>query len=188
MSVRGSDAIVVGRFVGTVDFDPGPGEVKFTSGGGTDGTDVCVSKFNTDGEFQWVLVWGNEHDALGRGAAIDQDGNVYVSAEFQGTVDFDPDPGGSEFRSSNGYRDLSLSKFDSYGNFIWVRTFGGSGHDRPGLVDVDKYGNPYMVAYFRGTNVNFAPSYPPCDNSPETRTASGECDSVIVKHLAGGCW
>lgn len=185
--VRGSDVAVTARYTGTVDFDPGTGpgeELIYTSIGACD---ICVSKFDTSGNFKWARVWGSTNDEVGRGVAIDSSGNVYVGAEFLGTIDFNPGPG-TEFRTSVGNRDLSLSKFDASGNFLWVRTFGGSGNDRPALVALDKSNNSYMTGYIQGFNINFAPSYPPCNAPADLHSSHGECDAFVVKHFPDGCW
>ena len=59
---------------------------------------------------------------------VDISGNVHAAGDFQGTVDFDPG-NGVDNHTSNGNQDASLSKFDSSGNFMWARTWGGSSDD-----------------------------------------------------------
>jgi hypothetical protein len=184
LCVRGSDIAVTSRYIGTVDFDPGAGDLSFTSNGGCD---VCVSKFLTDGTFNWAVSWGGGSDEVGRGAAIDASGNIYISAEFNGTVDFDPSAG-VDNHTTVGNLDNSMSKFDSSGNFLWARTWGAWGNDRPGLIAVDSSGNPYMTGYLQGLDANFAPSGAPCNAPPDLHSSHGECDSFIVKYFPDGCW
>lgn len=115
---------VTGFFEGTADFDPGSGTCEITSKGSTD---IFLSKFDSEGEFQWCKTFGSE-SALERGyaLAIDQSGGVYLGGSFGGKdqgVDFDPGPGEARY-FSNGGSDAFLCKYDEDGNLTWARTWG----------------------------------------------------------------
>ncbi len=149
-----SNLYVTGLFRNTVDFDPGDGELFLTSNGSCDS---FICKFNTLGEFQWAGSWGSGEYSSGEGEQgfaidIDSSENLYVSGYFDGTVDFDPGPGVTSF-TANANRDAYLSKFDSDGNFIWVRTWGGPNLLGPTMscarfVSVDDWDNVYVGGYY----------------------------------------
>ena len=148
------NAYITGGFRRTVDFDPGPGVDEHSSASLTS-YDVFLSKFDSNGDFQWVRVWGeNSHD-IGIGVTIYESGSVYVTGLFYNTIDFDPGPGVDE-HTSDGSRDTFLSKFDTYGEFQWARTWGGSCVDDGYGIAVDGSGNVYTVGRFQET-VDFDP-------------------------------
>ncbi len=101
---------LTGIFNDTVDFDPGPGHMEYTSNGAEDS---YVTVYDTSGAWQWANGWGgdDEEGDWAFGVDFDQDGNVFVSGYFSGTCDFDPDPIETEFRLSAGGEDFYLIKF-----------------------------------------------------------------------------
>jgi hypothetical protein len=102
---------VTAYFEGTADFDPGSGVDNHTSNGGCD---VSLSKFDSAGAFKWARTWGGTDIDAGRGVAVDEFGNAYVTGLFYGTVDFDPGIG-VEDHTSNGSYDVFLSRLSSDG-------------------------------------------------------------------------
>jgi len=106
--------------------------------------------------WQWTRTWGGSDEDYGLAVAVDNAGNVYMTGCFADTVDFDPGPV-EENHTSNGYDDVFLSMFDSSGNFIWAKTWGGSNCSTTGQgVALDGSGNVYVTGYFNGT-VDFDP-------------------------------
>ena len=84
---------VTGTFDQTADFDPGPGEDIHS----TDGPEIYaifLVKYDSHGRFQWARTWGGQGDMdtldWGNGIAVDPSGNVFVTGEFEGSIDFDP--------------------------------------------------------------------------------------------------
>jgi len=51
--------------------------------------------------------------------------------------------------------DIFLAKFDSNGNHLWSKSFGGSYIDIGFSVSVDSSGNVYGTGIFSGSNVDF---------------------------------
>ena len=83
---------VVGSFSDEVDFDPGPGVESHTP---TGAGDAYVLKYDPDGGFCWVRVYGSENDFNpdnAKGIDIDPWGNPVITGKFYGVVDFDPGP------------------------------------------------------------------------------------------------
>jgi hypothetical protein len=152
VAVYGSDIIyVTGHFHGTVDFDPGPGVDEHVPNG--DEHAGFLSRFNSSGDFIWARTWGGSGGVNNNGVTVDDSGNVYVTGLFYGAVDFDPGPGVDE-HTSNGVGDIHLTKFDSDGDFVWARTWGGdniAGDPDIGYeVAVDDSGGIYVAGIFQG--------------------------------------
>src|SRR5215217_5281655 len=87
-------------------------------------TNICA--FAQD--FQWAYKDGGNGTDIGQGIAVDALGNIYVTGNFQGAVDFDPGVGVSNLTATGG-DDIFISKSDAAGNFIWVKKIGGFGLD-----------------------------------------------------------
>lgn len=117
--------------------------------------DAFISKYDSNGNFQWARTWGGSGwDSVGN-LAVDKANNVFTAGFFVTTVDFNPN-GGGDIRVSSGGRDVFLNKFDSGGNFQRVQTWGGSGDDLGLGVAVDGTGNLFVVGAFQNT-VDFDP-------------------------------
>ena len=89
-----------------------------------------------------VAVFGGTGDDNGSSVAVDSSGNVYIAGGFEETVDFDPGAGTANLTSSAGDTDGFVLKLDSSGNYLWARSFSGSGISS---VAVDSSGNVYKI-------------------------------------------
>ncbi len=122
-----------------------------------------LKKFKPTGQMQWSMSWGEgANHCVGEGIAVDADKNVYVSGYFGGLTDFDPGPG-IDFHFSNVYRAAFLTKFDSDGNHLWARTWGGTslpgwGQNYGRAVGVDDLGYVYVTGRFDGENADLDPT------------------------------
>jgi len=166
----------VGRFSGTVDFDPGPGTYNLTSAGVHD---VFVSKFTSAGKFVWAKRLGGASDEAPSDLTVDASGNVYTVGRFSDTVDFDPGPGTYNLTSAGEY-DVFVSKLTSAGNFVWAKRLGGASNETATGVAVDGSGNVYTVGFFDGT-ADFDPG-----PVPYNLTAAGANDAFVLKFTSVG--
>jgi hypothetical protein len=116
---------VTGQFGSIVDFNPGPGVDELAA---VDSFDVYLSCFNTGGDFAWARSWGGTSTDRGRGIDVDQGGNIYVTGEFNYTVDFDPGPGEAWITSVDN-SDSFIAKFNNLGVFAWADSYGGENDD-----------------------------------------------------------
>lgn len=121
---------VVGDFLGTFDFDPGPATVPATSQGGTD---LFIASYAPDGAFRFGYVIGGPLNEVGTGAAF-ANGVAYVGGTFYGTVNFG---GAAGSITSQGSADgFVLAINGTTGALLWASAFGGA------LAD----GNPELAA------------------------------------------
>ncbi len=102
-----------GQFISnTVDFDPGPGTYILTNTFGTS-SNIFISKLNSSGEFVWAKSMGSTINTnnSGNDIGLDNNGNVFTTGTFSGTVDFDPDAGTNNLTSA-GSLDIFISKLE----------------------------------------------------------------------------
>jgi hypothetical protein len=133
---------ITGYYYDSVDFGGG----MFVSAGGYD---AYVAKFTAGGTHMWSRNLGASMDQFGYGIAVDGSGNVAVTGEFNGTVDF----GGGGISSSGGY-DVYVAKYKSNGAYLWSHGFGDANSQSCRGIAADPSGNTYLAGEFSGT-VNF---------------------------------
>ena len=172
------NAIVVGTFGGTGDFNDGAGTDTHSSLGAMD---VFVAKYDANGTFQWAKTFGGTGQDQAYNVATDADGNIFVIGTYTGTVDFDPGTGTTNLTSKGGY-DGFIIKLDTAGNFTWVRSIGGIYSDYLYGLTIDSLGDVYIAGSFLGT-VDFNPSAS-VDNRTSTNTTTE--NGMIVKFTSAG--
>ena len=138
------DVIITGEFAGTVNF----GGANLVSSGGND---IYVAKFNAAGTHVWSQRFGDGAEQVPRGVAVNAAGDVLITGEFAGTVNF----GGGNLVSAGG-NDIFVAKFDAAsGAHVWSQRFGSSALEQQArAVAVDATGNVVITGEFEGT-VNF---------------------------------
>jgi hypothetical protein len=136
------DALMLGYFAGVVDF----GGATVT---GSDGLDIFVVKLKgADGSPIWAKSFGKDNSQYSQSIALDTAGNVVVSVQFEGAIDF----GGGTFSTPPGptvnYGAIAkLSGVD--GSHIYSKQLAGSFIG--GLVVAsDVSDNTFVTALFGG--------------------------------------
>lgn len=144
-------AIVVGKFVGTADFDPGPGVTPLTSAGYSD---CYVAKFSPTGELIWVGQFSSVDNVDPVAVAVNGRDEVIVAGSFSREMDADPGPQTFSLGSYPGGRKLFVVELSSSGTFAWaVAVEGGV---TPTAVSADREGNVVVGGQFSG-NVDLDP-------------------------------
>ena len=141
-----------GMYYTSGDFDPGPGEfiLKCKSSDG-----IFISKLNAAGKFVWAKTFERTFGVSGYGIATDRFGNVFITGNFNDTVDFDPGP--AKFNMvTTGAQDMFVVKLDSSGNFVWAKQLGGKFTEYVFSTVLDKSGNIYTTGIF-GDTADFDP-------------------------------
>lgn len=104
---------------------------------------------------EWAHHLGGTTFDEGYAVAVDDTGNVYLTGSMQGTGDFDPGPGTLNL-TSNGNRDIFITKLNSQGNLVWSHNIGGLFSDEGFAIEADASGNVYVFGEFN-FNVDFDP-------------------------------
>jgi hypothetical protein len=114
-------------------------------------SDIFLAKFDRNGNHKWSKRFGGSSDDYGNSVSIDSSGNVYITGSFySSTIDF----GGGALTNAGSW-DIFLAKFDSNGNHLWSKRFGGSNNDVGTSVSVDSSGNVYITGYFYSSTIDF---------------------------------
>ena len=154
MAINGNDLYVVGTYHGTTDFDPGSGVQNETSDGSGD---IYIEKLDTAGNFQWVRTIGNQAIDNAFSVATDYFSNVYVTGEFAGTVDFDPDPIATlDFTA--GYKDPFVVKLDASGDLDWAFNYGQNGAGFGSAIHADQFGTNLWISGAFSSMLDFDPT------------------------------
>ena len=132
------------------------------------------------GNFQWAKAFGGINDDVVNDMDIDAAGNLYLTGNFQGTVDFDPGSGIANLTATDFYDDIFVQKMDASGNFLWAKAFGGVEYDGGNSISVDATGNVYTTGYFQET-VDFDPG-----TGNVSLTSAGSSDIFVQKMNASG--
>lgn len=129
VAATGGDIYVVGDTDGTL-----PDQ---TSAGGKD---AFVRKYDAAGDLVWTRQFGTAGADQAYGVAATS-GGIYVVGTTTGTL---PD------QTSGGTTDAYVRKYDTAGNIVWTRQFGGSASDQAHAVAVTS-GAVYVAGYTFGT-------------------------------------
>jgi len=99
--------------------------------------------------YNWTRTFGGSADDYGLSLATDTSGGIYVTGSFAGTVDLDPGSG-SDYRTSSGFCDAYLSKFDSSGIYQWGQTWAGASYSQGSGIATDESDYVYDTGSLSG--------------------------------------
>jgi hypothetical protein len=181
---------VTGSFLGSMDFDTGPGSYSMTSQAMD--RDIFILKLDHDGNFEWAKQIGGPFNfffptpAHAAAIAVDASGNQYLTGYFDGTIDFDPDPNEEfEMISQTNSSDIFVCKLSTNGALVWAKQFhgnqphfGGVGYD----IAVNSLGEVYSTGTIGGS-VDFDPGMANFYLEP---SVSGQTEAYISKLDAQG--
>lgn len=147
----------------TVDFDLGPGThfLPFSLSAPSPAVDFFLAKFDTSGQFQWVMANGSPDYDFIHSLVVDSTGGILASGTFgesslQSTLDFDP--GVKEFNLTGETNHIAFRvKYDTHGNFLTGTALKSNVSIEAGEMAIDKRGYLYAIGAFRAT-VDFDPS------------------------------
>lgn len=106
--------------------------------------DIFLAKYDKEGNFQWIKIYGGNNSEIPSAIALDHSGNVFLTGHFNTTTTF----GSTTLSSSN--IDLFLTKIDNSGNVLWSEagqiTLGGSAD----ALYLKPNGNIILTGGFKG--------------------------------------
>lgn len=161
-----SNLYITGDFWGSAAF----GATTLTSNGSID---VFAAKLDSSGNWLWARNAGGANVEYGYGIALDPSGNLLLTGHYSGTTGF-----GTYTSVSAGLFDIFVAKLDQSGNWLWLRSAGGSGFDYSYGIGVDDGGNAYISGYY-DVSAAFG-SLPAISN--------GGSDVYVAKLSPGGTW
>ena len=158
------DVVFTGSFAGTINLGGG----ALTSAGATD---LFVARLDAAGTYVWGQRFGDAVAQAGKGITVDGQGNVIVTGDIAGKVDF----GGGELTSA-GAADVLLLKLDPMGVHVSSKLFGNASAQTAARVAVDSVGNMVITGSAAG-KVDFGGGM---------LTAVGGTDIFVAKLTSGG--
>lgn len=181
---------ITGSFLGSMDFDPGPGSFSVTSHAMD--RDIFILKLDDSGSFVWAKQIGGPFNhffptpAHASAIAVDEVGNQYLTGYFDGTIDFDPDPNVEfEMISQTNSSDIFVCKLSTNGALVWAKQFhgnqphfGGVGYD----IAVNTLGEVYSTGTIGGS-IDFDPGMANFYLEP---SVSGQTEAYLSKLDAQG--
>lgn len=129
-----------------------------------------IAQFSTDGAYQWSIAFNVGGGSL-IAVAVDTADNVYITGQFDGTVNF----GGSALTSAGSY-DIFLAKYNSAGVHQWSKKFGATMQDTGLAVVIDNANNVIIGGKFQGS----------VDFGGGALVSAGSTDAFIAKFNAAG--
>lgn len=147
---------IVGKFNGTINFDPENSSSQTTSQ--SNNYDIFVYKLNSEGDFEWRKTCGGNGIDRANDIALDDSNNVYIVGNFTETVDFNPNSE-TAIETSFGSTDYFLLKLDSEGIFEWVYTNGGIFQDLGQKIAIDEEQNILISGQFQDFVQFYSVSY-----------------------------
>lgn len=164
------DVLITGWFASSnADFDPGTASYTMASAGLDD---IFVVELTTSGVFSWARKVGSTNYDRGYGIEVDNVGNVYVTGDFRGSVDFNPSSLSTYTLNTGGDNtDIYVLKLNTLGDFVAAIKIGTSSTGSGAYdIAIDASNNIYLTGYFTGT-IDFNPS-----TSVDSRSSGGGMD------------
>ena len=97
--------------------------------------DIILLKYNNSGSFKWNRTWGGNNQDIGWAVSTDSVDNVYVMGQ---TDSF-----------GEGDEDFVLLKYNSTGDLMWNRSWGGIDRDRAMGMTCDSNDNILVIGWTR---------------------------------------
>jgi hypothetical protein len=116
---------VTGYFGEVADFgtDFGTTDTKISAGN----YDIFITSINPSGSYGWTKRMGGASNDRGYGIIIDPSGNVYVTGDFYGTVNFGADFGTTDTKTSVGAFDIFITQLSVLSPVFDGHDFNGNG-------------------------------------------------------------
>jgi hypothetical protein len=101
-------------------------------------------------EAEWAKNFPGAGLNEGYAIAADNNGNVYTSGKFSGTIDFNPGASSNTLTAGTA-GSAFVSKLDALGNYVWAVQFEGIDGSFIKDIAVDLNGDLIVTGYFSGT-------------------------------------
>ncbi len=145
------DIFITGSYWGTARFDNITLSGLYGSGA-TDGFDIFIAKYDTDGNAQWAKRMVERGWDRGSDVVTDLFSNCYVTGGFQTALLFGGFGGPSlTATGGSGDEDIFLVKYTPGGDFIWKTSAGGEGFDQALALTIDSDSYLYVTGVFNDT-------------------------------------
>jgi hypothetical protein len=175
---------LAGGFIGTVDFDPGAGTANLTAPG-QNNDNAFVAKYSATGAYQWAFRAGSTRPCRVHSLALNAGGDLLITGDFRGVVDFDPGIGTANLSTDTSLltQAMYVARYSTSGAYLSAFQIGGvqdstwvSGYH----IASDASNNLYVAGDVAGT-IDFDPG-----SGTANITPVGSRDIFIAKYSASG--
>ncbi|MEZ4685082.1 MAG: hypothetical protein R3B47_03185 [Bacteroidia bacterium] len=167
------NAYATGYFVDTMDVDPGPGVWNLYASTGQ--LNTYITKTSAQGNLLWAFCMQGQGRATPNKLSIASNGDLLLAGNFSFTIDFDPGSGTSTLNSGGFASAPYLARYDSDGNFLWVKTYGSPTKLTFRDVQSDQNGNMYLACTM------YDDVYIQTKTGLEQFSSSGPNDNLVMK-------
>ena len=149
-----NNVFVAGRFTDTMTFDPSDsnGDLDLESRTSSGGADMFLASYDPTGVFRFAHTFGapgSSTDDTIFDLAVDESDNVFVTGQFNGTVDFDPSVGVVD-QTATGNGSAFFASYSATGELNWVSVLAG-GSSESLAIQVDPLGKLVVSGSYSGT-------------------------------------
>ena len=120
-------------------------------------SDIFFVKYDFSGNVLWAKSVGSTYDDWGLAVKADNLGNVYLSGGFvNDTIIFGTDTlinNNSTFTSVP--EDIYIAKYDTAGNVLWAKSFGGDRNEQIVTISTSDKGNVFATGMFTSDSITF---------------------------------
>lgn len=141
-----------GSYSGYCDFDPGPPSYMMNYLGST--SSIFISKIDLTGNLSWAVGLNSWYSNAGHSIFVDFSGDVFCTGIFGDAMDFNPGPGTfymTPVTSFFGATDVYVLKLNSFGTFMWAKSFGGIWWDDGRSIYAEFPDNVFINGSYNGT-------------------------------------
>ncbi len=139
--------------------------------------DMFLAKYSSSGVLQWVTTSTGAGSEYARSVQVSQVGEIYIGGYLNGPLN----TFGNITLISSGDFDVFIAKYDSTGNALWAKAFGGTLSDQANFIAIDDSSNTYLTGNFSSPSISF-------DNL--SLTNAGQFDVFVTKFdsLGNALW
>lgn len=179
-SGNNGDITLMGRFTGTVDFDPSSAVVNLVA----NGSESFIARYNVSLAYLNAYKFG-AGSVYGKSLSYNNNGSeLYVTGGFNGTVDFDFGSSTNNISAVSGNTDIFLAKYNSQLNHQWAVSMGGTSGAKEGRsVATDANGDVLLTGAYAGS-VDLDPS----SSSAVYTSANTNSDIFLAKYSNSGLY
>ncbi|WP_425391248.1 PKD domain-containing protein [Ekhidna sp.] len=143
--------------------------------------DTFISKYNSDGTFQWVVQLGGSGNEIGYDLVVNSQNEIVTTGALSSAADFDPGAGDATL-TNGGDQDAYVAKYDSDGNYVWAFNLGTMGTTTGKSVSIDSEDNVIVSGDFQNT-IDADPGA-----GTENLVSEGSYDIFLAKYSTGGSY
>lgn len=107
-----------------------------------------LAVYDSSGSYLWSQIIDGPSNEFGYTCLAADNGDFFLGGSYRNTVDFDPGPAGDSYTSQFGGNDVFLAKYNSSGQYQWVKVYGQNSFEGAFALDEDAAGNLYLAGEF----------------------------------------